>query len=123
MSGRAEIEANLSDAQRAFLADLEAGQGFFKQLSAVLKGPMGWVGICVLVAAFAMVGLAIWFGWEAFHAPNDRLTILWAAGAISAILGNGLLRLFLFSRMNHLMVMRELKRIELYLVKQDERLG
>ena len=120
MSGREQIEADLSEAQRAFLADLEAGQGFFKQLGAVFKGPMGWVGISVLVAAFAMVGLAIWFGWEAFHAPNDRLTTLWAAGAIAAILGNGLLRLFLMGRMHQLTLLRAIKQVELRLKKLEE---
>jgi len=111
----------LNDADRAFLADLEAGEGFFSQLSAVFKGPMGWVGICVLMAAFLMVGLAVWFGWEAFHAPTDKLTILWSSGAIAAILGNGLLRLFLASRMSQLAILRKLRRIELRLVKLDER--
>lgn len=113
----------LSEDDAAFLADLESGQGFFAQLWATLRGPQGWVGICVLIAAFVLVALAIWFGWEAFHAPTERLTILWASGAIAAILGNGLLRLFLTSRMHTLAILRELKRIELRLAKLDERLG
>ncbi len=112
-----KLRPMLSQADEEFLADLESGQGFFTQLGAVFRGPMGWVGLCVLIAAFGMVGLAIWFGWEAFHAPTDRLTILWSAAAIAAILGNGLLRLFLASRMHQLTLLRALKRIELRLAQ------
>ena len=115
------LRARLSQADEEFLADLESGQGFFAQLGATLKGPQAWLGICVLMAAFAMLGLAIWFGLEAFQAPTNRLTVLWASGAIAAILGNGLLRLFLASRMHQLTLLRALKRIELRLAKLEQR--
>lgn len=118
-----DMRARLSAADEEFLADLESGHGWFAQLGATLKGPLGWIGISVLLVAFIALGLAVWFGWEAFHAPTDRLTILWASGAILAIMGNALLRLFLVSRMSQLTILRELKRIELRLVKLDERLG
>ena len=118
-----DLRARLSAADEEFLADLENGEGWFKQLGATLTGPLGWIGISVLLVAFICLGLAIWFGWEAFHAPTDRLTILWASGAILGVVANAMLRLFLTSRMSQLTLMRELKRIELRLIKLDERLG
>ena len=118
-----DLRARLSTADEEFLADLENGEGWFAQLGATFKGPLGWIGISVLAVAFICLGLAVWFGWEAFHAPTDKLTILWASGAVLAIMGNAFLRLFLVSRMSQLTLMRELKRIELRLIKLDERLG
>ncbi len=118
-----DLRARLSAADEEFLADLESGQGFFAQLFATFKGPQGWVGIMVMIAAFIILALSVWCVWEAFHATRDRETILWISGAVGGLIGQGLLRLFLTSRMHMLAMMRELKRIELRLVKLDERLG
>lgn len=117
-----DLRARLSQSDEEFLADLESGQGFFAQLGATFKGPMGWISIMVMLLALIMVCLAIWFGWEAFQAESAKVATLWVGGAVAAIIGNGLLRIFLMSRMSHLTVMRELKRIELRLIKLDERL-
>ena len=118
-----DLRARLSAADEEFLADLESGQGFFAQLFATFKGPQGWVGIMVMIAAFIILALSVWCVWGAFHATRDRETILWISGAVGGLIGQGLLRLFLTSRMHMLAMMRELKRIELRLVKLDERLG
>ena len=117
-----DLRARLSAADEEFLTDLENGQGFFAQLWATFKGPQGWLGIAVMLVAFTLVGLSFWFVWEAFHAESSKIATLWMGGAIIGITGQGILRLFLTSRMHMLVVMRELKRIELRLVKLDERL-
>lgn len=118
-----DLRARLSKADEEFLADLESGRGFFTQLGATLKGPQGWVGIMILAVAFMLVSLSAWFVWEAFQTENVKHTVLWMGGAILGITGQGILRLFLTSRMHMLAMMRELKRIELRLVKLDERLN
>ena len=117
-----DLRARLSAADEEFLADLENGDGFFTQLFATLKGPQGWIGIMILAVAFTLVALSAWFVWEAFHAENVKHTVLWMGGGIGGLIGQGILRLFLTSRMHMLAMMRELKRIELRLVKLDERL-
>jgi len=117
-----DLRARLSTADEEFLADLESGRGFFTQLGATFKGPQGWIGVSVLFVAFVCLGVAIWCGWEAVHAQTDRSTTLWVAGAILGFMGNALLRMYLMSRMQTLAVLRELKRIELRLIKLDERL-
>ena len=118
-----ELRARLSAADEEFLADLESGQGFFSQLRATLTGPQGWIGIMILAVAFTLVALSAWFVWEAFHTENVKHSVLWMGGAILGITGQGILRLFLTSRMHMLAMMRELKQIELRLIKLDERLG
>lgn len=111
------FQARLSQDDEAFLRDLEAGQGFFTQLLGTFRGPLGWVSIMAMIFALVCVGLAIWFGWEAFHAPTDREVILWCTGAVLAFIGNGLLRIWLLNRMSHLVVLREIKKVELQLAK------
>lgn len=116
------LRARLSHADEEFLADLENGEGFFSQLFATFKGPQGWVGIMIMFAVAILLVVSCWCVWEAVHAPNDRETILWVSGAVAGLIGQGLLRIFLASRMHMLAVMRELKRIELRLIKLEDRL-
>ena len=118
-----DLRARLSAADEEFLADLENGDGFFTQLFATFKGPQGWVGIMVMLTALIIVGISFWFAWEAFRAESTKMVTLWASGAVAGLIGQGILRLFLTSRMHMLAMMREMKRIELRLIKLDERLG
>ena len=117
-----DLRARLSAADEEFLADLENGDGFFTQLFATFKGPQGWVGIMVMLTALIIAGISFWFIWEAFRAESTKMVTLWACGAVGGLIGQGLLRIFLMSRMHMLAMMRELKRIELRLIKLDERL-
>ena len=117
-----DLRARLSAADEEFLADLENGDGFFAQLFATFKGPQGWVGIMVMLTALIIAGISFWFIWEAFRAESTKMVTLWACGAVGGLIGQGLLRIFLMSRMHMLAMMRELKRIELRLIKLDERL-
>ncbi len=82
-----------------------------------------WVGIMVMLTALIIAGISFWFIWEAFRAESIKMVTLWACGAVCGLIGQGLLRIFLMSRMHMLAMMRELKRIELRLIKLDERLG
>ena len=118
-----ELRARLSAADEEFLADLESEQGFFEQLRATFKGRQAWVGIMIVLVSFTLVGLSFWFIWEAFHATSPKIVVLWMGGAILGFTGQGILRLFLTSRMHMLAVIRELKRVELRLIKLDERLN
>ncbi len=116
------ISRKLDQDDEAFLQELEAGQGFFSQLGSTFKGPLGLISMLVLATAFVFVLLAIWFAWEAFHAEAVRDVVLWCTGVILCLLANGLLRIWLFNRMNHLVALKALKKMELRLIKLDERL-
>ena len=118
-----DLRARLNAGDEEFLMDLENGEGFFTQLLATFRGPQAWVGIMIMLVAFTLLGLSGWFIWEAFQAESAKLTILWMGGAILGITGQGILRLFLASRMHMLATMRAIKKIELRLIKLDERIG
>jgi hypothetical protein len=110
------MKEGLSKDDEAFLKDLEDGRGLFTQFGATLTGPLGGWGMYALIMAFAMFGLLIWSGFAAWGADDLRLTVLWSAVSISLVVALGMIKLWMFSRMNHLMVLRELKMIELRIV-------
>lgn len=113
------LEAGLSAEDEAFLKDLEGDEGMFKQMGATFRGPLGGWTIYAFVMSFLMFGVAVWALWNALHAEPLREMILWLALTSLLMVGIGMFKIWLFMRMNHLAVLRELKLIELRLVKRD----
>ena len=56
-----------------------------------------------------------------FTVDDTRELALWTAGALAAMLAVGLIKIWFFERMNFIALLRELKRIELRLVRIEER--
>ena len=115
------LAESLAKTDEDFLRDLDLEQGFFSQLWSTFKGPLGFISVLVLVTAMVFVSLAIWFSYEAFQAESAKVTTLWVGGAVAAILGNGLLRMWLFNRMNQLVVLRAIKRVELLVLNLERK--
>ncbi len=114
------LQSALSTDDEAFLRDLEDGRGMFTQMKAAFVGPMAPMSYIAMVFVIAFSALMIWSGLKAFHATTDRETVLWSAGFISSLIPHGLLRLWFLNRTNHLMLLRELKKIELRVARLSE---
>lgn len=80
-------------------------------------GVVGWLGGFGLFAAFA------WCGWRALQAPDLRLAILWSAGAILAMIGVSMVKLWFFMEMQKNSIVREVKRLELQVAALMARQG
>lgn len=118
-----DLGAALTAEDKAFLADLENGRGLFEQLGATLHGPMRFWSYIVGIATFLLFLLAIYCGWQAFHAVDVRETILWSAGFVALFQGIGLLKMWMFDRMNLLSLLAEMKKIELHVAQLSDRAG
>jgi len=111
------LAAGLSTDDQAFLKDLEGGQGMFEQLGATFSGPMRfWVGFG-FVLTFAMFAVAMVGLYQMFQAETVKLTILWSMMALFGMIGVSMLKMWFWMRMNHLVVLKQLKLIELRLVQ------
>lgn len=108
-----QLGAALNADDRAFLADLENGRGLFDQLGATMHGPMRFWTYIVTVVTFILFLLALYCGWQAFQAEQIRETILWTAGFLMLFQAVGLLKMWIFDRMNLLSLLAEMKKIEL----------
>ena len=109
------LRDSLSADDEAFLQDLEGDRGLFVQMGATLTGPLKYWTAIVLVSVFVMFALSVWCGVNAFQAETANETVLWAGFAIAGVNGIGLLKMWVFMRMNHLTQLREIKRLELQL--------
>ncbi len=118
-----ELAATLSADDKAFLKDLEDGRGMFEQLGSAFQGPMRFWTYLMFVYTLAFVALAFFSGWQAIEAVELRETILWSAGCIISFIAIGLLKMWLFDRMNTLTILGELKKIELRLAQLSDARG
>ncbi len=111
------FKQSLDADDEAFLKDLENGEGLFRQLGATFSGPMKFITAFGFILSFAMLGLAIWGLYEVSQADSVKEMILWFSLFSVGSLGVSMLKIWFWLRMNHLVVLKELKRIELRLVK------
>ncbi len=114
-----DFDAKLRDSLNAddeqFLRTLEDDRGLFTQLGETLHGPLRFWTRLVFVVTFLVSAIALYAAYKAFAADALRETVLWSAGAVAGFNGVSALKQWLFERMNHLAVLRELKKIELKL--------
>ena len=115
-----KLKTSLSADDEAFLKDLEGESNVFSLIASTFQGPMGYMSKAVFLFILLFTGLMILSGWQAFHAETVRTTVLWSAGFIASLIPHGLLRMWLFDRANHLAVLRELKKIELRIVRLED---
>ncbi|MGB3626780.1 MAG: DUF6768 family protein, partial [Henriciella sp.] len=111
---------SLSKHDEAFLRDLEDDRGLFTQLGATFSGPLKYWTATVFVFTFVIFAISVWCGVNAFGAETVKETVLWAGFAIAGVNGIGLLKMWLFMRMNHLATLREIKRVELQVARLKE---
>ncbi len=116
-----KIYAGLSVSDEEFLKDLEDGRGIFTQLGSLFRGPMAYMSYVIFIFILIFTALMIYCGWRAIIADDVRMTVLWCTGTLASLFPHGLMRIWLLGRMNHLMVLRELKKLELQIARLSEK--
>jgi hypothetical protein len=106
------IRAGLDADDRAFLASLDDERGLFRQLGDSLGGPLGGWAKVVFAMTFVMGIVLLVSVWQLLTVDTTRDQILWATAAMALIMSTGFLKDWLFSRMNMLTVLREVKRLQ-----------
>lgn len=112
-----QFRSKLDADDEAFLKDLEGDTGLFLQMGATFSGPMKyWVGFA-FVLSIAFAGLALWGLYEMLRAETVKTTILWGALFIAGLLSLSMIKIWFWLRMNHLVVLKELKLIQLSILR------
>lgn len=109
------IRDGLDADDRAFLERLESDRGLWRQMGDSLSGPMGGWAKLVFAMSFVL-GLALLFAvWQLLTAESPRDLVLWATASLALVMATGFLKDWMFSRMNMLTILREVKRLQLQL--------
>jgi len=115
-----KITSALDADDKAFLDSLDDGRGLFTQIGDMFDGPLsGWTKV-VFVAPM-IIGLALLYCVvQLFTAEATREIILWAVGVIALLILQGFTKDWLFSRMNMLSILREVKRLQVQVALLSE---
>ena len=95
--------------------------GFFTQALAIFSGSLGWVMAVVMLMVFVFLGLMIWTGLEFFRTEDTIMAIRWGLGTVVTIQILLFLRGMLFQQILTNQVLREVKRLELQVVRAQHR--
>lgn len=95
--------------------------GFFSQALGVFSGSMGWVMAVVMLMVFVFLALMIWTGLEFFRAEDTIMALRWGLGSVVTIQILLFLRGVLFQQILTNQVLREVKRLELQVVRAQHR--
>jgi hypothetical protein len=107
----ARIAAALDADDRAFLDSLD-DRGLFRQLGDSLGGPLGgWAKLVFVVSIFLALFTALAI-WQLVTVDGTRELVLWAVAVVVAVVMQGFIKDWFFSRMNMLTILREVKRLQ-----------
>lgn len=107
----------LSEEDEAFLRRLDDEPGLFQQLGNTFQGPMKFWTAYAFVLSLVFFGGAIYCFVQLFSAETTRELFLWGTGVWWGMLAVGLIKVWFWMRLNHLVTLREIKRIELMVAK------
>lgn len=107
------IQKALSSEDQAFLARMDANGSFYRDIADTFRGHMRWLNALAWVFAFALFAVAIACGWQFVTQTDLRSMQLWGVGTILAFLGLGLIKLWFWTELQKVSIVREIKRLEL----------
>lgn len=110
------IDEALDAEERELLHRFEE-QGFFAQAFGVFRGPTGWMSIVMMFWQTVMFIAGVWAAWNFFEASDAVTQLRWGLPAMLLLLFAGMLKMALVPRMESNRVIRELKRLELQVVR------
>lgn len=115
------IEDTLSEDDERLLAEYGSEPGYFRQAFGLFRGPLSWVMWLVMICNLLIGIFAIWAVWQAMTADTVIETLRWGIGAVIGVQLVTFLRGFMGDHFEANRVLREIKRVELRLVRMESR--
>lgn len=114
------LQADLTADDQAFLKSLNDEPGLFEQMGATFTGSLKLWTVFAFLLSFALFALSVWAAWQAWTASQLQHSILWIGLALWASIAVGMIKIWFWLRMNHIVTLREIKRLELQIATLKE---
>lgn len=111
------IERALSEEDEALLSRYGREPGYFRQAFGLFRGSLGWVMWLVMSVQIACFAAAIWAVWQMYTSTALIAAVRCGVVAIIAVQIGTFLRGFMGDHFEANRVLREVKRLELRVVK------
>lgn len=106
------IRGALDADDRAFLASLDHDRGMFTQVGEVLAGPLGGWSKLIFAVAVVMGFTLVYCSWRFFTASGSEDILWWGLVTLGALMMQGIIKEWFYSRMNLLATLREVRRLQ-----------
>ncbi|WP_417485433.1 DUF6768 family protein [Maricaulis salignorans] len=120
-----DLDAMIAEAldaeDRELLDQFGPEPGYFAQALGLFGGRLGWVMWVTYITNIASAGLAIWAAWNLVGATDTLAAIRWGVATLAAMQVGLFMKGFLGQQMQNNRVIREVKRLELQLVRSQAR--
>lgn len=111
------IREALSKEDAEFLARFEEHSTPVGEMLDTFRGQWGAMNIFAAGLTFGMFAVFVYCAWNAFSVEDVRATVMWSAGAVMAMLGVAMLKMYFWMEINKAAVLREVKRLELQVAR------
>ena len=92
----------------------------FSQIGDVLTGPLGGWSKLIFAVAFVLGIALVYFAYRFFTATVFEDSVWWGIVTLGALLMQGFIKEWFYSRMNMLSVLREVKRLQVQVAMLGE---
>jgi len=113
-----KIRAALSEQDQALMAHFEE-QGLFGQLGSLFKGKLAWLSIVTLFIGTILTFVAIYAIWKFVTTDDLASMIRWGGLAWIAGVSQMMIKLWSWMRMETNRTLREIKRLELQIIRMQ----
>lgn len=110
------IRDALSQEDAEFLARFE-DKNPIEEAFGTFAGRWAFFNIFAALITFALFGAFVYCAWQMFNTEAVRDVVLWSAGAVIAMLGVAMLKMYFWMEMNKNVTLREVKRLELQVAR------
>lgn len=115
------IQDTLTEEDERLLAEYGSEPGYFSQAFGLFRGPLSWV-MWLVMTCNVLIGLfSIWAVWQAMTAVAVIEAVRWGIAAVIGVQLVTFLRGFMGDHFEANRVLREIKRVELRLVRMESR--
>lgn len=111
------IRDALSKEDAEFLSRFEDHSTPVGEVLDTFRGRWALMNAFAAIITFALFGAFVYCAWQMFEATDVRDTVLWSVGAIIAMLGVAMLKMYFWMEINKNAVLREVKRLELQVAR------
>lgn len=111
------IDEALNAEERDLLRSIGEEPGFFSQAFGVFSGTAGWVNVLLMFIQGGLFIAGVWAAWNFFQTSEMLAALRWGLPAAVLLLTSLMIKLSLMPAMQANRVIRELKRLELQVVR------
>ena len=116
-----ELDDKIRQAMQGDLDDAPTEEGLFQMLAEVFRGRRRWINLYGFFLTFVFLGLAVWCAVRFFGAEGTQAQIGWAAGFLWSAMCVAMLKMWFWMEMHKNQVLREVKRLELQVLRLSQR--